>query len=79
MAYEYEHVIGFIQDMLLGDGSKDMARYIDCPVCRKPLDLTVVDDDEITVVCPVDRTHMDWHGYYEDLPAWIGEYKKLNT
>ncbi len=79
MGYEYEKIIGFIDDIIDGKGSRDMAKYVDCPMCGSPLNITVVDDDEITVVCPVDKKHMDWHGYYEHLPAWLSDYKNLNT
>lgn len=79
MAYEYEKLIGFINDLVAGVGGKDMARYVDCPKCGAPLTITIVDDDEITLVCPVEAQHLQWHGFYENLPAWIDEYKSLNT
>lgn len=78
MAYDYERLIGCIGDLVSGDGGRAMAQHLDCPVCGRPLDLTVVDDDELTLVCPSDPRHLSWHGYYEALPAWIDEYKRLN-
>ncbi len=79
MAASYEKVMGYILDLVGGDGSKEMAKYIDCPLCGTALEVTVVDDDEITVRCPRDLAHMNWHGFYHDLPRWIGEYRKLNA
>lgn len=78
MPTSYEKVIGYIGDLLAGDGERGMAKYIDCPVCRAPLDITIIDDDELLVTCPTDRRHMAWHGFYNQLPEWIGEYRKLN-
>jgi len=79
MAYAYEKLMGYIADLVDGDGTRHMAKYIDCPKCGSPLSITIVDDDELTLLCPDDPTHLDWHGYYRQLPAWIAEYQKLNT
>jgi len=79
MAYNYDRIIGHIGDLVSGDASREQAKLIDCPVCGKPLDITIVDADEITLVCPADPAHLSWHGYYEELPAWIDQYKSLNT
>ncbi len=78
MAYEYERLMGYVADLVGGDGTRQMAKYIDCPKCGSPLDIIVVDDDEITLTCTRDAAHMSWHGFYEHLPAWINEYKTLN-
>jgi len=78
MGYDYERLIGYIDDLVSGVGSRAMAKLIDCPVCGRPLTITIIDDDEITLICPDQPEHMSWHGFYEQLPAWIGDYRKLN-
>jgi hypothetical protein len=79
MAYNYDRILGHIGDLVSGDASREQAKLIDCPVCGRPLDITIVDEDEITLVCPADPAHLSWHGVYEELPAWIGQYRQLNT
>ncbi len=79
MAYEYERIIGIIGDLIEGDGSKAMAKYIDCPQCGRPLNITIGPDKSIDLECSVDPSHMQWHGHFDHLPTWINEYKRLNT
>jgi hypothetical protein len=80
MGYEYEKLIGYIDDLIEGDGGKAMAKYIDCPQCGSPMDIQVHREDRsIHFACSLDASHIRWDGYYDALPAWIGEYKKLNT
>ena len=80
MAYEYERIIGLIDDLIEGDGSPKMAAYIDCPKCGSLLNLQVQPSDRTVVLeCSRDRSHMAWSGHYDHLPAWIDDYRKLNT
>lgn len=79
MDNEIERLVGFLVDMCDADGTRPMAAYLDCPVCRKPLALMIkAEDRELSVWCRADRGHFAWEGDYNRLPAWIEEYEQLN-